>query len=79
MVPLPESDYPSEALLLHHEARLSRRFREVVLERSGVPLQARDRPADVVVPNRVREAVAVRDDCDCTNYSASHRTHPRRK
>ena len=49
--------------VLHHDANLGRCLGEVVLELGRVPLQARDRPADVVVPDRVRQAIAVGYNC----------------
>ena len=47
---------------LHHRPSLRRSLREVMLQLGGITFQARDRPADVVVADRVREAIAIRDD-----------------
>ena len=49
--------------VLHHDTNLGRCLGEVVLELGRVPLQARDRPTDVVVANRVRQPVAVGYNC----------------
>ena len=48
---------------LHHLARLCRRLCEVVLEFGRAALQARDRPANVVITDGVRQAITIRDDC----------------
>ena len=47
---------------LHHVARLERGVQQCLLELLGAPLEARDRPADVIVADAVRQAVPVGND-----------------
>lgn len=53
--------------ILHHDPNLSSGLGEVVLEQSAVAriLDARDGPPDMVCADTVREAVSVRNDCEC--------------
>lgn len=71
MLHLPSSQLRFLRLLLlslcrrsfHHLARLCCRLCEVVLEFGRAALQARDRPANVVITDGVRQAITIRDDC----------------
>lgn len=46
----------------HHGPCFARRFREVVLQFSGVSLQTCDRPANVIISDRVGQTVAIGDN-----------------
>lgn len=51
---------------LHHLPRLSGSFGEVMTQLLGSTLQTRNRPANVVITNGVRESVTIRNDLTVT-------------
>ena len=51
---------------LHHLSRLSGSFGEVMTQLLRPTLQARNRPANVVLSDGVRETVTIRDDLAVT-------------